>query len=253
MSPIHESNPFLAYLAHLSAVPVGIYKAGYNSFTNNQASVFSESQHGVDCRTSLAFQSAKSAETENLETPKDLKNSEEVEYSHQLPATHLTFSSLSSAIHSGNTVNQRISEHSFNTRSNSTFTDISPELWRKISRISALLQNLTISMSHSKNYSESSKFMSRLSESSVPSSSFDTSLGSFSASMHASDLKQIANMLNDVINSSLKHGQPDGVVSSEVKLGREIDELVAQYNDIATIAISSGSEVPLIPTAFPIK
>ena len=252
MSSSFEQNPFAAYLAHLAAVPLGIYKTGYGFSTGTQISTFSSHPQNTDCGIEITFQSTKSAEPGHFETPFEtlhgLKSSEEAYSNLQLPATHLTFSSLSSAVHSGDIISRNEASQSCTARSDTTFDDISPDLWRKISRISALLQNVGISMSQARNSSESSKFMSQLSESNAPSSSFDTSLGSFSTSMRSSELKQIANMLDDVIDASLRSRQSDGAPHSDNRLNREVDELVAQYNSMAAFAISSGAEVPIITT-----
>ena len=248
MSSSFEQNPFAAYLAHLAAVPLGIYKTGYGFSTGTQISTFSSHPQNTDCGIEITFQSAKSVEPGHFETLHGLKSSEEAYSNPQLPATHLTFSSLSSAVHSGDIISRNEASQSCTARSDTTFDDISPDLWRKISRISALLQNVGISMSQARNSSESSKFMSQLSESNAPSSSFDTSLGSFSTSMRSSELKQIANMLDDVIDASLRSRQSDGAPHSDNRLNREVDELVAQYNSMAAFAISSGAEVPIITT-----
>lgn len=245
----HGPNPIAAYLAHLSAVPLGIYKTGYISFVDSQTSAFSRRSQNTDCGTEVAFHSTKSVEAEHFETPHGLKYSEEEDHNPQPLETHLTFSSLSSAVHSGDTTNQNKANLSSTAQSDSIIDNISPDLWRKISRISALLQNVAISMSQARSSLESSKFMSRLSESNAPSSRFDTSLGSFSIGTRDSDLKQIASMLNEVIDNSLQSKRSDDISPSDTKLNREIDELVVQYNDMASLAISLGSEVPLISTA----
>lgn len=252
----HGPNPITAYLAHLSAVPLGIYKTGYSTSADTQASAFSRhSQHSqsADCGTEAAFHSTKSVEAEHFETPHGLKYSEEEGHNPQPLRTHLTFSSLSSAVHSGDASSQSKASCSSTARTDPVIDNISPDLWRKISRISALLQNVALSMSQARSSPESSRFMSRLSESNAASSKFYTSLGSFSTSTRDFDLKQIASMLSEVIDSSLQNGRSDGASPSDPELNREIDELVAQYNDMASLAISLGSEAPLISTATSVK